>query len=421
MRRLLVVCLLALPGLSAPQDLGHPISMWQIEGNSNRIYLLGSVHLLREQDHPIPTAINDAYEDAEILIMELDMDDIDPIEMAGLVNELGMIADGGSLQEIMGPALYGEAVDYASQLEIPIEMLGETEPWLAAITVEQMIMLRIGFNPKYGIEFHLTAMAGRDEKEILGFETAREQLEFLDGLSMSAQRSLLMQTLRESLSIIICSTVMAGLVNELGMIADGGSLQEIMGPALYGEAVDYASQLEIPIEMLGETEPWLAAITVEQMIMLRIGFNPKYGIEFHLTAMAGRDEKEILGFETAREQLEFLDGLSMSAQRSLLMQTLQESLSIEEDINLLINAWRYGDIDYFEETLLAEMRKFPELYKTLVVDRNRAWVEKIKKLTTEKDDYLVVVGALHLVGEDGVPALLSKQGISADQLNEPGI
>jgi hypothetical protein len=294
MQGLLLACLLALPGLSATQDTGHPISMWQIEGNSNRIYLLGSVHVLREQDHPIPTAIDDAYQDAEVLIMEVDMDDIDPIEMAGLVSELGMIDDGGSLQEIMGPALYGEAVDYASQLEIPIEMLGETEPWLAAITVEQMMLLRIGFNPQYGIEFHLTAMAGKDEKEILGFETAREQLEFLDGLSMPAQRS-------------------------------------------------------------------------------------------------------------------------------LLMQTLQESLNIEEDINLLINAWRHGDIDFFEETLLAEMRKYPELYKTLVVDRNQAWVEKIKKLTAEKDDYLVVVGTLHLVGEDGVPALLSKQGISADQLHEPGI
>lgn len=294
MRGLLLACLLTLPGLSAPQDVGHPISMWQIEGNSNRIYLLGSVHVLRQQDHPIPTAIDDAYEDAEVLIMEVDMDDIDPIEMAGLVNELGMIGDGGSLREIMGPALYGEAVEYASQLEIPIEMLGETEPWLAAITIEQMMLLRIGFNPQYGIEFHLSAMAGKDEKEILGFETAREQLEFLDGLSMHAQRS-------------------------------------------------------------------------------------------------------------------------------LLMQTLQESLSIEEDINLLITAWRHGDIDFFEETLLAEMRKYPELYKTLVVDRNQAWVERIKKLTAEKEDYLVVVGALHLVGEDGVPALLSKHGISADQLNEPGI
>ena len=87
--------------------------------------------------------------------------------------------------------------------------------------------------------------------------------------------------------------------------------------------------------------------------------------------------------------------------------------------DLLINAWRHGDIGFFEETMLAEMQQYPELYKTLVVDRNQAWVEKIKNLTTEADDYLVVVGALHLIGEDGVPALLSEIGIIADQLSEP--
>ena len=136
--------------------------------------------------------------------------------------------------------------------------------------------------------------------------------------------------------------------------------------------------------------------------------------------MAGEDEKEILGFETAREQLEFLDGLSLPTQRSLLIQTLKESLSIEEDLDLLIRAWRHGDIHFLEETLLVEMQKFPELYKTLVVNRNRAWVDKIRGLREQKDDYLVVVGTLHLVGEDGVPALLSKHGISVDQLSEPG-
>ncbi len=291
---LLFACLMVMAGRSETQDAGHPISMWQIEGGSNRIYLLGSVHVLREQDHPIPTAIEDAYQDAEILIMEVDMDDLDQLEIAGLVSELGIIGDGSSLQEYMGQELYTEAAEYASQLNIPIAMLGATEPWLAAITVEQMMLLRIGFDPQYGIEFHFSAKAGEDEKEILGFESAREQLEFLDGLSPAAQRSLLIQTLRES-------------------------------------------------------------------------------------------------------------------------------LSIEEDINLLIRAWRHGDIKFLEETLLAEMQKYPELYKTLVVDRNRAWVEKIRKLVAEEDDYLIVVGALHMVGEDGVPALLSEIGINADQLREPGI
>lgn len=290
---LLLIGLIVVAGEAPAQDPGHPISMWQIEGSSNRIYLLGSVHVLRQEDHPIPTAIEEAYQDADILIMEIDMDDLDPINMAGLVSELGVINDGSSLQEYMGPELYTEAAEYASQLSIPIEMLGETEPWLAAITVEQMMLLRTGFKPQFGIEFHLSAKAGEDNKEILGFETVREQLEFLDGLSLPAQRS-------------------------------------------------------------------------------------------------------------------------------LLIQTFEESLNIEQDLNLLIDAWRHGDVDFLEKTMLAEMRKYPELYKTLVVDRNEAWVKKIKSLTTEADDYLIVVGALHLVGEDGVPALLSQIGISAIQLSEPG-
>ena len=289
----LMICLIMAAGSAAPQTTGHPISMWQINGASNRIYLLGSVHVLRQQDHPIPTAIEKAYQDAEILIMEVDVDDLDPIEMAGLVNELGVIKDGGTLQEIMGPSLYDEAADYASQLDIPFLMLAQTEPWLAAITIEQMMLLRIGFNPEYGIEFHLSAKAGEDNKEILGLESVREQLEFLDKLSLSAQRSLLIQTLRES-------------------------------------------------------------------------------------------------------------------------------LNIEENLDLLINAWRHGDIDFLEENLLVEMQRYPELYRTLVVDRNEAWVERIRNLIGGQDDYLIVVGTLHLVGDDGVPALLSEIGITTNQLREPG-
>jgi hypothetical protein len=288
-----MICLIMAAGSAAPQSAGHPISMWQINGASNRIYLLGSVHVLRQQDHPIPTAIEKAYQDAEILIMEIDVDDLDPIEMAGMVNELGVIKDGSTLQEIMGPSLYEEAADYASQLDIPFLMLAQTEPWLAAITIEQMMLLRIGFNPEYGIEFHLSAKAGEDSKEILGLESVREQLEFLDKLSLSAQRSLLIQTLRES-------------------------------------------------------------------------------------------------------------------------------LNIEENLDLLIDAWRHGDIDFLEENLLAEMQRYPELYRTLVVDRNEAWVEQIRNLIGEQDDYLIVVGTLHLVGDDGLPALLSEIGITTNQLREPG-
>ncbi len=80
--------------------------MWQIDGMNNRIYLLGSIHLLREKDHPIPSAIYDAYDDAETLIMELDMDDVDPIATQAMTVELGLIQDDRTLADLLGPETY---------------------------------------------------------------------------------------------------------------------------------------------------------------------------------------------------------------------------------------------------------------------------------------------------------------------------
>ena len=267
----------------------HPLPLWQVDGDRNRIYLLGSVHLLREEDYPLPSALYAAYEDAEALIMELDMDDLDPVQMQALVAELGSLPPGGSLAEVMGRDLYAEAEALAAKIDIPLPMLAGLEPWLAAITIEQVMLQRIGFNPEFGIEAHMVGKAAADQKEILGLEELEEQLGFLDGLSLSAQRSLLLQTLSEA----------------------------------------------------GEIEP-------------------------------------------------MMDGL--------------------------IGAWRYGDTDYLEENMLEQMQAYPELYSAIVVERNRRWVEGILDRLDDEQDYLIIVGALHLVGEDSVPALLATRGHEARQL-----
>ena len=268
---------------------GTLLPMWEVTGEQNRVYLLGSVHLLRERDHPLPTAIYDAYDDAETLVMELDMDDIDPVATQALVNELGIIQDGKELQDLLGAEAYAVAEDVAAQLEVPLALLSTSEPWFAAITVEQLMLLRIGFNPTFGIEGHLT-------------ERARQ------------------------------------------------------------------------------------------------------------------DGKEIIGLESMREQLEFLDNLSLEAQRDLFMQTLTESREIESLMDDLIRAWRTGDTEFMEENLLREMAQFRELHRTIVVDRNVAWVDSIEQMLREEDDYLVVVGALHMVGVNGVPRLLSARGHAIEQL-----
>lgn len=289
--RIALVFLWLLPSLALADSAGHPVTMWMAEGTANRVYLLGSVHLLRAQDHPLPQVIDEVYDDAETLYMELDMDDLDPL-------------------------------------------------------------------------------------------------------------------------------LLQSTINRLGMLDEGTSLRDVMGDELYAEAMAVAAELDMPLEMLERTEPWFAAITVEQLALARIGFNPSYGVEMHLLKKATRDGKTILGFESVEQQLAYLDGLSLDAQRDLLMQTLTESAAIRDIMDDLILAWRSGDIDFLEQTLLEDVSGYPELYETIVANRNRLWVDTIDELLEQGDDYLVVVGALHLVGEDGVPQLLQQRGVRITQMHE---
>lgn len=269
----------------------HPVTMWLAEGQTNRVYILGSVHLLRRSDHPLPTVLESAYADAEALVMELDMDDLDAALAQATTNRLGVIQDQRTLRDYLGDQLYEEAAKRAADMDIPFDMLEKTEPWYAAITIEQLALMRIGFNPLYGVEMHMTMKATQDGKSIEGLETIDEQLAFLDGLSIEAQNALLLQTLSE-----------------------GSKLEALM------------------------------------------------------------DE--------------------------------------------MVRAWRHGDLDFLEQSMLSEMAKNEELYDAIVVARNRQWVADIEALLDDSDDYLVIVGALHLVGDDGVPALLAERGVRIGQLNE---
>ncbi|MDZ7645106.1 MAG: TraB/GumN family protein [Woeseiaceae bacterium] len=270
----------------------HDLMLWRVEGAANSVYLLGSIHLLRESDYPLPPVIDSAYDDAESLFMELDMDDLDPLAAQGIATELGVLSNGGSLEALLGS-----------------------------------------------------------------------------------------------------------------------------GP--YRRAAELAERADIPLALLGSTEPWLAAINVEQLMLMRIGFDPAHGIETRFTRRAKTDSKAITGLESVRQQLEILDGLPMEVQRALLLQTLEDSLELEARMDELVRAWRTGDTGLLEQTMLRDMQEHPRLYEQLVVARNRNWTQRIVELLKADEDVLVIVGALHLVGPDGLPALLEARGYRPAQMSQP--
>ena len=108
-RSLLAILLCACWCQAWADAAGHPVTLWRAEGRSNVVYLLGSIHLLRAEDLPLPTVIDTAYEDAEVLIMELDMDDMDPAATQQIFTEAGVLRDGTTLRDLMGEELYANA------------------------------------------------------------------------------------------------------------------------------------------------------------------------------------------------------------------------------------------------------------------------------------------------------------------------
>ena len=86
----------------------------------------------------------------------------------------------------------------------------------------------------------------------------------------------------------------------------------------------------------------------------------------------------------------------------MLLMTLEETAQLDAEVDKLLAAWRSGDIESLSKTLSEEYERFPELYGPLTENRNRAWVPQLVDLLDDDDDYLVVVGALHLVGRNSV-------------------
>lgn len=257
-------------------------SLWSLQGKTNTVYLLGSVHFLNESER-LPQALDDAYRDAEVLYMEIDMDDLDPVETQQLTMELGLAPPGQSLERQLGAQNYSKLVARARELGIDPALLNRFQPWFAAMTLVQMQLTKMGLASTAGVEQRLTARAVADRKPIHGLETLREQL---------------------------------------GMLAH----------------------------------------------------------------------------------------LPPQQQREFLLYSIDDADRMAEELDELLSAWRRGDSEALAKLLAEGFDEYPDLYRPLTTDRNRRWVSQVEALLDDREDYLVVVGTLHLVGKDSLIELLQRKG-----------
>lgn len=215
----------------------------------------------------------------------------------------------------------------------------------------------------------------------------------------------------------ITQTELQRVQQELAIDPRGKSLRDLVGANAYREARSLASKVNIDLDQMQPFEPWFAALQITQLRLLQLGFDGSKGIEVTIAGNARADGKPILGLETLEEQLEKLDTLTTMAQRQFLVQTLEDAASVGDDLDTIVSAWRKGDTDTLETLLLEGLGEQPEIYQQVLVQRNRNWTKKIIAMTDDSQDYLIIVGAMHLIGEDSVQSMLGDAGIQTRQIH----
>jgi len=284
----LVVQASLLEAQQAPAVASSKHSLWKVQGQQNAVYLLGSIHVLKKEDYPLPGAIDAAFTNSQIAVFETEID----------------------------------------QME----------------------------NPAVAMKLALK-----------------------------------------------------------GRLPAGQTLSDQLSPAVYSAFKEYVAKTGMPMLIFDSLTPGMAAITLVTLELKRLNLDPGYGLDKHYFDLATQAGKKIISLETLDFQFGLLTDFSKEEGELLMKSTLKEIDKMEKDLGEMLKAWQSGDAIKLEKLLNEAKEDAPAIYKRLVTDRNANWVPKLEELARGKENAIVIVGAGHLVGTNGVVELMRRKGFKGVQ------
>lgn len=198
-RHLIRTCFIVLAALSAftayaqETEVATTPAMWVVENGDSRVYLLGSMHALPSDVYPMPTEIEAAYLDADVVVFEVDLDDVSALQSA--VFQYGMMPEGLTFSDVAGNYLLLRTAKLLESMFIPVEAIELMQPWVLATIVSSLDAESIGLYGETGLDAHFMERAMADGKEIGTLETIEEQLQMFASMSMEQQVDFLEKSL----------------------------------------------------------------------------------------------------------------------------------------------------------------------------------------------------------------------------------
>jgi hypothetical protein len=200
-----------------------------------------------------------------------------------------------------------------------------------------------------------------------------------------------------------------------GIFTDGRTFEGVVAKDTATLVAGRLKNTGIPPEMIRMMKPWMVMLMITAFEAQKAGLDAALGLDKHFFDKAKAAGKPVVALETAESQIDRFDQMPESLQEQMLRSTLTELEVQRDSVAAMIGAWRRGDAPTLEKMALSSFDGYRGAYTSLIVERNNNWMPQIEACMTKPAPCFVVVGAAHLIGPDGLLALLKKKGYRIEQ------
>lgn len=206
------------------------------------------------------------------------------------------------------------------------------------------------------------------------------------------------------------SQTLQRMLEQKMMLPPNQNLSAILSAKTYAKLKDYINKEGYNIEVFDHLQPWAVMLTLSQLKLSSIGIDQN-GVDSYYNQRSLSDRLPQHYLESIEEQSAILTDIGKDEEDAVILQTLHDMKTLPSMMEWMVKEWREGKTERLKRELVDEMRNdSPKMYRIILKQRNAAWMPKLLSMLHEEKRGFVLVGAMHLLGRDGLLEQFKRQG-----------